>query len=126
MTDEVRESNIKSAEFVSQSMNFNKNIRIFGRPSWLPIPEDRKAALTKALNKINTMCRPTVTELQNPKNKAELQDRLYREMKPYESRFNNCMIQATNLTEVVACSDTFAGQLENEVAQAAKRILRDY
>jgi|JI6StandDraft_1071083.scaffolds.fasta_scaffold12691_10 hypothetical protein len=126
MTDEVRQDNINAGTFVNQARHFNKNTRVFGRPTWLPLPEDRKAAITSAVGRINTMCRPTVLELQNPKNKAELQDRLYREIKQYESRFNACMYSATNLTEVVSCADGFVRNLDTEVTRAARNILRDY
>jgi hypothetical protein len=71
------------------------------------------------------MCKPTLRQLHNVKNHAEVQDQIYRLLKPAEGDFNLCVMHSANNFEVADCADTFIKKL-NDSRTSIANILRQY
>ncbi len=55
-----------------------------GAYSWIDIPEETKAKMSDSIIKIQSLILPTVRQLSNERNIAQLQNKVYRKLKVYE------------------------------------------
>lgn len=56
----------------------------FGAYTWVDVPEETKAKMSDSIIKIQSLILPTVRQLSNERNIAQLQHRVYRKLKVYE------------------------------------------
>ena len=107
MSGPIHDLSVEAAKSIQEDEKRANQFRTFGAANWLPVPEDKKRRIMKVIQEINDMCKPTLQKLYNPKNYIEIQDRLYRIIKPHENKFNVCVIQATEAADVSKCADLF-------------------
>ena len=89
------------------------------------MPEDRKEELATKMDYINTMMVNTTKHLTNPKNLAEVQSRIFNVLKPVEDALNNCVIHASNVTELHYCLDAGSKGLDDKLPRI-REVLREY
>lgn len=111
--DESTLENLKLQESMLHSERYEKSVKVFGTPTWIPVPEDKRIELNMALRRLNDTINPTVRQLNNIKNVAEVQDRIYRMMKPYQDKFSRCIVESASVAEVRDCSDTMLKHMDN-------------
>jgi len=116
----------------AESLDPNKQKRmvkdqaIFGEYNFAPIMEEKKDLLREALNEIHKIVTPTIKGLSHTSNCAEIQDKIYRKIAPWENQFNTCVFNSKNTRDTNYCADTFANQLKGEGVEYTKTILKDY
>jgi hypothetical protein len=70
--------------------------------------------------------RPTATQLTNPKNLQQLQERVHQALKVYEGKFNLCHTKARTPDEADYCADQLYSDLTVNFETQLKRILSEY
>jgi len=103
-----------------------KDQAIFGEYHFAPIADEKKDQLKEALNEIHKIVTPTIKQLKHTSNVAEIQDRLFRRIAPWELEFNNCIFNSANMRDTNYCADRFTDQLKGEGVEYTKKIIRDY
>lgn len=99
---------------------------IYGEYNFAPILDEKKQKLQDALNELHTVVTPTLKNLTHSSNAAEIQDRVYRKLAPYENEFNACVFASKNTRDTSYCADRFASQITGDTLDYTKKILRDY
>lgn len=124
--DDLTAEDLKARQQLMNSERYEKTVKVFGTPTWIPIPEDKRIQLDKSLERLNAVIYPTIRQLTNIKNVVEIQDRIYRMMKPYESKFCHCIVDSASVAEVRDCADTMIRHMDNEIKKETIKILREY
>jgi len=110
----------------NQQRRMVEDQKIFGEYNFAPIMEEKKQALKDALNEIHKIVTPTIKGLSHTSNVAEIQDRIYRKIAPWENQFNVCVFDSKTVKDTNYCADTFANQLRGPGVEYTKSVLKDY
>mmetsp|Transcript_74819 Transcript_74819/g.86868 ORF Transcript_74819/g.86868 Transcript_74819/m.86868 type:complete len:129 (+) Transcript_74819:24-410(+) len=105
---------------------FPNQFRIFGEYGFVPVQDDKKEEIQKAIENINDIARPTLKSLRYKSNKQELQERVWRKLDGYTMEFNVCVTQSKNIRDTNYCADKYISQLKNDGAEYVKSILKEY
>lgn len=69
---------------------------------------------------------PTLKQLRNQRNISQIQERVYRKLKVYESEFNTCQLSARNSKDSYTCGDLILKRLNVEMPTFIKSVLDEY
>lgn len=114
--------------YVQQYADYAKNYMshdfiAFGKYGRLQVPDAKKQVIEDDLYRIQTMCWPTLSQLRNTQNIAQLQDRIYQKLKMHEDKFNDCFSKARTPSEGDYCLDQLHHGLSVKVIEDTKKIL---
>lgn len=105
---------------------FPSQFRVFGDYSFVPVQEDRKEEIKKAIQNINDIARPTFSALRYKSNKQELQEKIWRKLDAWTMEFNFCVTSSRNTRDTNYCADKYVSQLKNDAVEYVKNVLKEY
>ena len=99
---------------------------VYGEYEFIPIPAHKQQEMREALTDLNNAMLPTLSQIRQKDNIMEIQDRIYRKFKQYETELNTCVFLSKTNQDSVYCSDKFLSQLRGEGYKYALDVLKDY
>eukprot|EP01015_Nassula_variabilis_P001408 TRINITY_DN1075_c0_g2_i11.p1 TRINITY_DN1075_c0_g2~~TRINITY_DN1075_c0_g2_i11.p1 ORF type:complete len:150 (-),score=32.38 TRINITY_DN1075_c0_g2_i11:116-565(-) len=127
-TDGLSRENLHAARRLNPErtkMRYEK-FPVYGAYNYVPIQPQKQDEINEAFREINTIATPTLKQIKNRANLAEIQERLYQKVKPWENELNVCIAQAANTRDSDYCADSFVSKLRQQGVAFIKDVLREY
>ena len=100
-------------KYVDVEKKISKDVRKATKIGWLPIAEHNEFKMREAILNVQRTCWPTLHKLTNPKNLAQLQEKVYLGLLKYQDNFNICQVHARTPSEGDECANNFVNGLKD-------------
>ncbi|KRX05305.1 hypothetical protein PPERSA_00606 [Pseudocohnilembus persalinus] len=126
MTDKVSELTDQARTNLDRRFHNMTQYTLYGDFEYVPIQKDRQEKIKLAFQEIDRVCKPTLAQLRQQDNIAELQNTIYKKFQNYEGQLNSCIMKAKNVRDSNACADIFTDQILGEGKNFVIQTLRKY
>lgn len=126
MSDPITKYDKEATENHQKKEFHTRNHTFYGQYEFVPIQKDKQREIEEAFDRINKLVAPTTAKLNSVHNVAEIQEKIYLKLAPWESQLNNCLFKAKDIRDSNYCSDEFLKKVNGEGRDFIVKLLKEY